>query len=65
MGEIIIKVPINIKETLEINDIHLIKEILSKKEIRKDWDKKFKNKNEEETLVEDFFEDENLDWWEW
>jgi len=65
MGEIVIKVPGNIREVIEISDFSVIQEILSlKKQIpRKDWREKFKD--EDSLLVNDVFEDEDLTWWEW
>ena len=65
MGEIVIKVPGNIREVIEISDFSVIQEILSlKKQIpRKDWREKFRG--EDSLLVNDVFEDEDLTWWEW
>ena len=67
MGKIIIKVPVDVEETIELTDISLIKKILDlkKENPRKDWSNLLKNGNKEEQLINDFFKDENLEWWEW
>lgn len=65
MGEIIIKVPGEIKETIELSDLSLIQKILDlkKENPRKNWKNLFKGKKE--ILINDVFEDENFEWWEW
>jgi len=65
MGEIIIKVPGDVKEVIEISDFSIIQQLLKLKHAipRKDWKEKFKGgKN---LLIKDVFEDEDLEWWEW
>ncbi len=66
MGEIIIKVPGDIKEVIEVSDYSVVKEILKLKDRtpRKEWKEKFK-KGKEKLLIEDVFADEDLSWWEW
>jgi hypothetical protein len=65
MGEIIIKVPGDIKEVIEISNFSIIQQILDLKTsiLRKNWKGKFKEKDD--LLVKDVFEDEDLKWWEW
>ena len=65
MGEIVIKVPGDIKEVIEISDPSVVQKILElRKHVpRKKWREKFKGENS--LLVSDVFEDENLTWWEW
>ncbi len=66
MGEIIIKVPGDIKEVIEISDFSIIQQLLKLKHNttpRKDWKEKFKG--EKGLLIKDVFEDEDLEWWEW
>ena len=67
MDKIIIKVPVDVEETIELTDISLIKKILDlkKENPRKDWSNLLKNGNKEEQLINDVFKDENLEWWEW
>ena len=67
MGEIIIKVPVDIEETIELTDLSLIQKILDlkKENPRKNWGNLFKNNKEEELLINDVLEDENFEWWEW
>jgi len=65
MGEIIIKVPGDVKEVIEISDFSIIQQLLKLKHTipRKNWKEKFKG--EKDLLVKDVFEDEDLEWWEW
>jgi len=65
MGEIIIKVPGDIKEVIEISNFSIIQQILDLKTSmpRKNWKEKFKEKDN--LLINDVFEDEDLEWWEW
>ena len=65
MGEIIIKVPGDIKEVIEISNFSIIQQILDLKTSipRKNWKEKFKEKDD--LLINDVFEDEDLEWWEW
>ena len=66
MGEIIIKVPGDINEVIEISDSSVVEEILNLKERvpRKGWKEKFKE-GEGNLLIDDVFSDEDLSWWEW
>ena len=65
MGEIIIKVPGDVKEVIEISNFSIIQQILDLKTSmpRKNWKEKFKEKDD--LLINDVFEDEDLKWWEW
>ena len=65
MGEIIIKVPGDVKEVIEISNFSIIQQILDLKTSmpRKNWKEKFKEKDN--LLINDVFEDEDLEWWEW
>jgi len=65
MGEIIIKVPGDVKKVIEISDFSIIQQLLNLKISipRKGWKEKFKG--EEDLLINDVFEDEDLEWWEW
>ncbi len=65
MGEIIIKVPGDVKEVIEISNFSIIQQILNLKTSmpRKNWKEKFKEKDN--LLINDVFEDEDLEWWEW
>jgi hypothetical protein len=65
MGEIIIKVPGDIKEVIEISNFSIIQQILDLKTSipRENWKEKFKEKDD--LLINDVFEDEGLEWWEW
>jgi hypothetical protein len=65
MGEIIIKVPGAVKEVIEISNFSIIQQILDLKTSmpRKNWKEKFKEKDN--LLINDVFEDEDLEWWEW
>ena len=67
MGEIIIKVPVDIEETIELTDLSLIQKILDlkKENPRKNWGNLFKNDKKEELLINDVLEDEDFEWWEW
>ncbi len=66
MGEIIIKVPGDVKGIIEISDFSVIQRLLNLKTFvpRKDWKEKFKEKDEN-LLINDVFKDEDLGWWEW
>ncbi len=66
MGEIIIKVPGDINEVIEVSDYSVVNEILKlRKHVpRKGWKEKFSEK-EKELLMDDVFADEDLSWWEW
>jgi len=65
MGEIIIKIPGDVKKVIEISDFSIIQQLLDSKISipRKDWKEKFKG--EDSLLINDVFEDEDLEWWEW
>ena len=66
MGEIIIKVPGDINEIIEVSDYSVVNEILKlKKRVpRKGWKEKFKE-GEKELLMDEIFTDEDLSWWKW
>ena len=63
MGEIVIKVPGNIREIMEISDPSVVSEILAlKRKPREGWRELFDA--EDELLVDDVFQDEDMDWWD-
>ena len=66
MGEIIIKIPGEIKETIELSDLSLVQKILDlkKENPRRNWENLLKDGNKEKLLINDAFEDEDLEWWE-
>jgi hypothetical protein len=65
MGEIILKVPGNIKKVIEVPNFSIIQQLLDLEPVipRKNWKEKFKKQNN--SLIKDVFEDEDLEWWEW
>ena len=65
MGEIIIKVPGDVRKVIEVSDFSIIQQLLNLETSipRKNWKEKFKEKDN--LLIDDVFEDEDLEWWEW
>ncbi len=66
MGTIVLKVPFDIEETIELDDMELIKKLLSyKKRKSEKFQKKKGSEERTEEIIPDFFKDEDLSWWEW